>query len=152
MLSLAAKVLAFDRAFPPSLPSATAAGFFRFLLMRQPYCNRLVVSRRFLKINVALIATAWYLHRTVKTIQTQNMKTETIDLSETCTVVVPPNIHAMITGVSTAKIFPSGVVQLFYLDGNSESAHLTVEQLTAGRESFFSLVSAVQSMRGPTTR
>lgn len=47
-----------------------------------------------------------------------------------CTVVVPSNAQ--------------------YTDDSTESATLTFEQLTAGRKNFFSLVSAVQSMRGPS--
>lgn len=58
----------------------------------------------------------------------------------------------MMTGVRFAKIFPSGVVQLQYVDGNSESANLTLEQLNEGRENFFSLVSVVQAARGPSTK
>ena len=69
-----------------------------------------------------------------------------------CTLVVPPNIHVMMTGVRFAKIFPSGVVELTYTDENTESAYLTMEQLALGRENFFSLVSAVQAARGPSTR
>ena len=79
-------------------------------------------------------------------------KSETVELiKDPCTWVVPPKIHAMMTGVKIAKIFPSGVCQLEYLDGNFQSAHLTVEQLALGRENFFSLVSAVQNAGGPST-
>lgn len=55
----------------------------------------------------------------------------------------------MMSGVKMARIFASGVVQLSYVDGTSESANLTNEQLTAGRDNWFSLVSSVQSARGP---
>ncbi len=76
---------------------------------------------------------------------------ETVELiKDPCTVVVPSNIQAMITGVRMAKVFPSGIVQLHYSDNSSESAALTLDQLTEGREEFFKLVSAVQAARGPS--
>ena len=80
-----------------------------------------------------------------------NMKTIQL-IKDPYTLVVPPNIQVELCGVKLARIFPSNVVQLEYADGNTESANLTIEQLAAGRENFFSLVSAVQSMRGPSTR
>lgn len=79
-------------------------------------------------------------------------KDETIVLIKNpCTWVVPPTIQSMTTGVKLAKIFPSGVCQLEYCDGNFQSAHLTLEQLAKGRENFFALVSAVQNAGGPST-
>lgn len=69
-----------------------------------------------------------------------------------CTVIVPPTVQVMMSGVMLARVYPSGNVQLQYTDGNTESALLTAQQLAEGRDNFFSLVSAVQSMRGPSTR
>lgn len=69
-------------------------------------------------------------------------------MSKRCTWVVPPLVQCHMTGVRLAKIFPSGLCLLEYLDGNCESAVLTAEQLALGRDNFFSLVSTVQSKRG----
>lgn len=68
------------------------------------------------------------------------------------TMVVPPMIQVMMTGVQFARIFGNGRVQLTYEDCETESARISAEQLSAGRDNFFSLVSAVQSKRPDTLR
>ena len=65
----------------------------------------------------------------------------------TCTMVVPPNIKVMLTGVQYARIFADGTVQLTYINGQTESRVLSPTELTASRDDWFSLVSAVQSRR-----
>ncbi len=62
------------------------------------------------------------------------------------TLIVPPGIQSMATGVTFARLFPStpGLVRLYYEDGNTEQATLTAEQVAKGRDNFFSLVGDVQ--------
>jgi hypothetical protein len=71
-------------------------------------------------------------------------------IKNSVTLIVPPTIKAMMCGVVRAEINSYGNVKLFYSDDSTESAFLTHEQLAAGRENFFSLVSAVQSRRPDT--
>lgn len=68
-------------------------------------------------------------------------------MNNPCTLIVPPNIIAMISGVKTARIFPSGVVRLQYVDGSCEDATLTPEEIGQGSLNFLSLVSSVQQRR-----
>jgi hypothetical protein len=63
------------------------------------------------------------------------------------TVILVPKIQTMLCGVMYAEINAHDVVELVYTDNSAESALLTKEQLAAGRENLFSLVSAVQSYR-----
>jgi hypothetical protein len=60
-----------------------------------------------------------------------------------CTMIVPSNIQAAITGVGYARIFGSGIVELNYTDGSKESAAIA----TPTPSEFFALVSAVQDKR-----
>ena len=65
-------------------------------------------------------------------------------------IVVAPTVHAMLTGAIWAKIYGKGsprVVELTYTDGTTESAYLTAEEIAAGKENWFSMVSAVQLVR-----
>lgn len=64
-----------------------------------------------------------------------------------CTWIIPPVIVGRMSGAIYAKVFASGEVELTYEDQETEKAQLTPEQLDAGRDNFFSLVSAVQSYR-----
>jgi hypothetical protein len=68
-------------------------------------------------------------------------------MDNNCTMIVPPKIVGMMCGVSYARIFPSGKVQLTYTDNTTETATLTAQQLEEGRENFFSFVSDVQDQR-----
>lgn len=63
--------------------------------------------------------------------------------------IYPPKIEMMITGVQKCGIWPDGNAVLLYIDGSTEEAILTTNEATdiiaKGRESFFPVVSLVQS-------
>ncbi len=73
-------------------------------------------------------------------------------MKKLCTIVVPNGAQSIITNVDFARVYASGVVQLNYKGGASESANITVHELAAGREDFFKLVNAVQGCRPDTLR
>ena len=61
--------------------------------------------------------------------------------SETGTLINPPNIQVMMTGVKLAMIEPSGRTTLLYTDGQTETAILP----TPAPVEFFKLVGDVQA-------
>lgn len=65
--------------------------------------------------------------------------------------IYPSRIDSMITGVEKAGVYPDGRAVLVYVDGEEETAALTAgecsELIKAAKESFFSVVSAIQGKR-----
>ncbi len=69
---------------------------------------------------------------------------------QTIEVIVPPTSQALISGAILAQIFGKGsprLVRLTYTDGETEEAYLTVGEISAGKENWFSIVSTVQAAR-----
>ena len=66
------------------------------------------------------------------------------------TLVVQPNLMAVLTGTAMAKIAVNGKVTLIYTDGTEETAQLSPAELTAGRADWFTLVGSIQAKRGIT--
>lgn len=65
--------------------------------------------------------------------------------------IVAPNIEATITGAYKCGIYPDGHAVLVYIDESREDVMLTHEEardvIAKGKESFFPVVSAIQSKR-----
>lgn len=71
-------------------------------------------------------------------------------MSKQIEVIVPPTIQAMMSGACFAQILTKGsprLVRLHYTDNSTEDAWLKAEEVAAGKENWFSLVSAVQATR-----
>ena len=62
------------------------------------------------------------------------------------TLLIPANIHRMMTGAAKAEI-DGNSVRLTYTDGSQETALLGSEDIQRGRDNWFALVSSVQSKR-----